>query len=182
MTRVILFVCISAFLLYVSRHALRDVRSHGFYRFFAWEAIAAQILLAVPFWFRDPFSILQLCSWIVLLVALLYLADGGVRLLHHGKIDASRENATLFPFEKTTVVVSGGIYRYIRHPLYASLMFLCLGAFLKDPTWPGVVLTGSALGFLYTTAVVDERECEEYFGTAYRTYMEGTRRFVPFVW
>ena len=41
MFQIILFVVLSAVILYVSRATLRAPRSHGFQRFFAWEFMAA---------------------------------------------------------------------------------------------------------------------------------------------
>jgi protein-S-isoprenylcysteine O-methyltransferase Ste14 len=34
---------------------------------------------------------------------------------------------------------------------------------------------------LVLTALSDERECIAHFGDAYRAYMRGTKRFLPFV-
>ena len=54
------FVLATAALAYVSRASLAAPRSHGFYRFFAWEAILALVLLNLDGWLRDPFSWHQL--------------------------------------------------------------------------------------------------------------------------
>lgn len=74
-----------------------------------------------------------------------------------------------------------GAYKYIRHPLYSSLLFLAWGAFLKHLSWLGLILVVAASIFLFLTARSDESECLLHFGDAYRTYMRGTKRFVPFV-
>ena len=55
-SQLVLFLAGSGCLLYLSRASLRAPRSHGFYRFFAWESILALFLLNVTAWFRDPFS------------------------------------------------------------------------------------------------------------------------------
>ena len=36
-------------------------------------------------------------------------------------------------FENTVKLVEVGLYRFIRHPMYASLLLLAWGAFLKHP-------------------------------------------------
>jgi protein-S-isoprenylcysteine O-methyltransferase Ste14 len=36
--------------------------------------------------------------------------------------------------ETTTSLVASGIYKYIRHPLYGSLIFLGAGCFFKNPS------------------------------------------------
>jgi protein-S-isoprenylcysteine O-methyltransferase Ste14 len=35
--------------------------------------------------------------------------------------------------------------------------------------------------FLYLTALFDEKECIDYFGTAYREYMKRSKMFIPFL-
>jgi len=35
--------------------------------------------------------------------------------------------------------------------------------------------------FLVATARADERECTRFFGDAYQTYMQKTKRFIPFL-
>ena len=181
MIRSALFVLVSAGLVYVSRAALRAPRSHGFWRLFAWEAILGVILLNAPRWFTDPFSLRQVVSWLLLIISI-YPAVHGVRLLRQaGRPDPKRDAAGLLDFEKTTALVTTGIYRYIRHPLYASLLFLTWGAMLKDVAWPGVALTLAATGLLALTAKADERECLHFFGPAYEAYMRRTKRFIPFV-
>ena len=82
-------------------------------------------------------------------------------------------------FEKTTVLVTTGIYRYIRHPLYGSLLLLAWGAFLKGITWYSACAVAAATVCLVATAKADEAECVRYFGPSYEQYMRRTRMFVP---
>ncbi len=158
-----------------------DTHSHGFYRFFAWESILLLILINIPLWFTDPFSIRQILSWILLLISLPLLWQG-VSLLRKGRIAGGRTDAGLYPFEQTTELVTKGIYRYIRHPLYSSLLFLACGVFLKDITWTTGILTLVAILFLIATAAADERECIRYFGPQYSSYISRTKRFIPFIY
>ena len=84
-------------------------------------------------------------------------------------------------FEKTSALVTSGIYHYIRHPLYCSLLLLTWGIFFKAPTWPGALLAVTATLFLIATAKADEAECILFFGPSYQDYMKQTKMFVPFV-
>lgn len=179
--KVIVFVVASAGIAWVSRAALRDVQSHGFYRFFAWEALLALALLNLDAWFVDPFSVHQIIAWF-LLIASLYLVIEGMRLLRViGRLDSEREDPSLLGLEKTTTLVTVGAYRYIRHPLYSSLLFLGWGIFFKDPSRMGVLLAVAATFFLIVTARKEEVENMRFFGPAYRDYMHTTKMFIPFV-
>ena len=181
MTQLLVFAIVSAFFIYVSRKSLFRPRSHGFYRFFAWESILALALLNAPHWQENPFSPYQLISWLLLFISI-FLVIHGVRLLKAiGKPNENRPDAELLEFEKTTYLVTVGAYKYIRHPLYSSLLFLAWGAFLKDLSLPGLFLALTASFFLLLTAKSDESECLKHFGSGYQTYMLKTKMFIPFL-
>jgi len=178
----ILFAVGSVGIGFISSKSLRVPGSHGFYRFFAWECILGLFCLNVRVWFRFPFAWHQLISWVLLVLSLAPLILGVRNLVGKGQSVPKREGEPeLLAFEKTSQLVTSGIYHYIRHPLYSSLLFLAWGIFFKDITWPGGLLTLAATIFLLLTAKADERECLRYFGAAYREYMRRTKRFIPFL-
>jgi protein-S-isoprenylcysteine O-methyltransferase Ste14 len=157
-------------------------RSHGFYRFFAWEIIVALFLLNMDSWFRNPFSWHQVVSWCLLIVCIIPLAFGVRSLASQGRSAKHREaEPQLMAFEKTTNLITTGIYHYIRHPLYSSLLFLVWGIFFKIPTWFGATLAIATTLFLVATAKTDEAECIRFFGPPYEAYMKKTKMFVPFL-
>jgi protein-S-isoprenylcysteine O-methyltransferase Ste14 len=181
LAKIAAFLVATVGLAYLSRASLRNARSHGFYRFFAWEAILALILLNVDAWFREPWSWHQIISWCLLLVSL-YMVIHGVQLLRKiGKPDEGRDEAELVGFERTTKLVTVGAYRYIRHPLYSSLLFLTWGAFFKVPSWVGGLLALSATLLLVVTARIEEGENARFFGPAYEAYRKRTKMFIPFL-
>jgi protein-S-isoprenylcysteine O-methyltransferase Ste14 len=178
----ITFVGLSGGLIYVSRASLWAPGSHGFYRFFAWECILALILLNVAVWFRNPFTWYQLVSWVLLAICIVPLCIGVRTLIAGGKPVAQRESEPhLLAFEKTSTLVKSGIFQYIRHPLYSSLLLLTWGTFFKAPSWLGGLFAMASTLFLYATAKADEAECLRFFGQEYRDYMGHTKRFVPYV-
>lgn len=180
--KLISFIILSILIAYISRGSLRTPRSHGFYRFFAWEFILALFLLNVDKWFRDPFSRHQLISWFLLFASLLPLLAGVRSLVGQGMPDKEREDEPhLIGFEKTTTLVTAGIYHYIRHPLYSSLLLLTWGIFFKAPILLGLLPAIGATLFLFATAKADETECISFFGREYESYMKRTKRFVPFL-
>lgn len=182
MVKIAAFVVLSAGFVYVSRASLARPRSHGFFRFFAWESILALFLLNVDDWFRAPLSGHQVMSWLLLTLSIVPLVCGVLSLRGRGKPVARREGEPqLLAFEKTSALVTTGIYRYIRHPLYSSLLFLTWGIFFKAPSAAGALPALAATLFLAATAKADEAECVRFFGPSYRAYRERTRRFVPFI-
>jgi protein-S-isoprenylcysteine O-methyltransferase Ste14 len=180
--KAIVFVVATLGLLYVSRQSLSRPRSHGFYRFFAWELILALLLLNVTHWIESPLAWYQVISWFLLFICIIPLLMGIRALRLRGKPDArQRTEPGLLAFERTTKLVTQGIYRYIRHPLYSSLFILDWGIFFKRPSWVGLTLAVVASLMLVATARKDEAECVETFGTEYRQYMQHTRMFIPYI-
>ena len=181
LVKVTLLVAGTLVLAYVSRASLASPRSHGFFRFFAWEAILALALLNVGVWFREPFAWCQIISW-TLLLSSLFLVIHGVHLLRViGQPSDQRQETPLVAFEKTTALVTVGAYRYIRHPLHSSLLFLTWGIFFKDPSWPGGLLALAASRFLVVTPRAEEAEDRRFFGETYQEYMQETKMFIPFL-
>jgi protein-S-isoprenylcysteine O-methyltransferase Ste14 len=182
MLKISVFIVLTMCLIYISKASLRVPRSHGFYRFFAWEFIIALILLNINVWFLNPFSLHQIISWFLLFVSIVPLAFGAHSLAVKGRLAKNRESEPqLLAFEKTTALVTTGIYHYIRHPLYSSLLILTWGVFFKKPSWFSLVAALAATAFLWATAKADEAECLSFFGPAYQAYKKKTRMFIPFI-
>jgi len=107
MMKFVVFVITSVLLAYISREPLRNPRSHGFYRFFAWEAILALLILNIDDWFLNPFAPHQIISWVLLTPSLYLLIDAMTRLKRAVKPDPERQDAALLGLEKTTQLVTG---------------------------------------------------------------------------
>jgi len=180
--KIALFVIASAGILYLSRASLRSPRSHGFYRFFAWEAMLVLFLLNVSYWFVDPVAPHQVLAWTLLIVSLVLVIQGFRLLRSIGQPDPNRvDGVPRFGVEKTTRLVTSGLYHYIRHPLYSSLLFLNWGVFFKHPSWIGLALALVATAFLVATAKVEEAQNLSDFGTEYAAYMKTSKMFVPYL-
>ena len=176
----ILFLVLSIPLIVISLRTLTSINSHGFYRFFSWEFIIFLFAVNYKYWFSRPFSIYQIVSWVFLIISLFLLIAGIIQMKKAGKASGKRQDRELYNFEKTAKLVTSGIFKYIRHPLYSSLLFLTWGIFFKNPQYLLLVPAILSTGFLFLTALADEKECKEYFGSAYGEYMKNTSRFIPF--
>ena len=186
MIQEILFALASFLLIAVSWRSLRARRSHGFARFFAWEALVGLIILNVPAWFRNPLSPRQLISWLFLGGAIFMAVHGFWLLKQVGKPQKSStssppELAANFEFENTSTLVTNGAYRYIRHPLYSSLVLLGLGAYFKELSLFATFLIALEMVCLYFTARSEEKENLIRFGESYAVYMKHSRMFIPFI-
>lgn len=179
---IIAFLVCSLPVIYLSWRSLGSTRNHGFYRFFAWELMLWILICNIPWWFKDPLSWHQVISWILLVVSIYPVADGLYRFKVAGRINRERGDPTLFGFEHTTSLITSGVYRYIRHPMYAALLYLNWGIALKHPSLIILIYALVASVLLYFTVRTEERENLAYFGEEYRNYMKKSRMFVPWVW
>jgi len=173
MVKLAVFAVVSFGITLFSWTFLRDRRTHEFYRYFAFETLLVLILANVDFWFSNPLGPLQLVSWVFLSLSLVLAVHG----LHLLRVIGRPQG----DFENTTQLVIVGAYKYIRHPLYASLLFGTWGVFLKDCTVLTVLLSAITSVFLYGTARVEESENRARFGSEYEQYMKSTRMFLPFI-
>jgi len=168
-------------IVWISRSSLRNIQSHGFYRFFAWEIILILFLMNVKYWFVNPFCFRQIISWSFLTVSSVLIYKGVQLFIKKGKLNQEREDSTILGIEKTTELVTTGVFLYIRHPFYSSLLFLTWGILLKNVSWIEILLAVITTIFLITSAKKEEVENIQYFGSSYKEYMKRTKMLIPYI-
>lgn len=178
--RIYVFLVATLFVTAMSRKSLTKPGSHGFVRFFVFEGILVLVLRNIVYWFSDPGSLNQIVSWILLLVSIYWIL-ASVIYLSGAKRASGRSEPELFSFEKTGEIVTTGPFRYIRHPMYSSLLFLAWGAGLKYPDAFSLFLVLLTTVLIVVMSRQEELENLKYFGPEYRTYMAETKRFIPFL-
>jgi protein-S-isoprenylcysteine O-methyltransferase Ste14 len=74
---------------------------------------------------------------------------------------------------------TGGLYRWVRHPIYSGVLAVVVGLTIGTRQWLGLVLGLVTVAFFTAKARWEEaRLAEAYSG--YRAYAARTPRFVPF--
>lgn len=182
MNSYIIWGIMSIFLFFISWRTVFDVQSHGFYRFFTSICIAWLLVHNAEYWFVDPLSVNQVISWTFLHFSVMYVIISVRQMKKFGKPSEERREENLFHFEKTTELIDKGLFKYIRHPMYASLLFFIWGTFFKR--MDVVLLAVSVLGslFIFLTCYFEEKENINYFGEdAYMKYKKRTKMFIPYI-
>lgn len=156
--RLVAFVIVTVFFTIISRRSLQNPYSHGFYRYFAFTGIAVLVLYNQPVWFEQPFSGLQCLSWLLLATSIILVVYGVGLLQRLGGRGIRQSSPENLAFENTQHLVVDGLYRYIRHPMYTSLLLLAAGAFLKRVDPLTLVVVSLVMLALYMTAKVEEKE------------------------
>lgn len=179
--KLVLFIIASVPVTWLSWKPLRDPKSHGFFRYFSWECILWLLISNYSNWMHKPFSSIQILSWILLFSSALLALAGFITMKRHGSAVKGSGRQTQYGFEQTTRLVNTGIFRHIRHPMYASLILFTWGVYLKNPDILLTLVSLASTVLLYITAKVDEKECLEVFGEEYRAYMRVSKMFVPYL-
>lgn len=76
-------------------------------------------------------------------------------------------------------LVTDGIYGKVRHPQYAGIGLVILGALIQWPTLLTLAMAPVLLASYVRLARREERELEARFGEEYRSYRERVPMFVP---
>ncbi len=79
------------------------------------------------------------------------------------------------------ILVTEGVYRYIRHPQYAGIIMITLGLLVHWATIPLLIMWPILLFQYYRLALKEEQEMENEFGDKYREYRKRTSMFIPFL-
>jgi protein-S-isoprenylcysteine O-methyltransferase Ste14 len=160
-------------LVFTWRFSIKAKRPHGIPRFFSFECILLLVLLNGPVWFKQMLMWNQLISWILLFISIVYAVTGFYLLWVIGKPKSD--------FENTSKLVVVGLYKFIRHPLYASLILLGFGIFFKQITIETTALVLFNFFALIATAKQEEKEMLIKFGEDYHAYMKRTKMFIPYI-
>ncbi len=109
------------------------------------------------------------------------LAAIGLLVEASGVLEFLRKKTTVHPMrpERTSVLVTGGVYRWTRNPMYLGWLPILAGwgAYLQHPATLIVV----PLFALYLTRfqiIPEERVLDAKFGEAFRTYRKRVRRWL----
>ena len=150
--------------------------------------------------------VLLILAWIGFLVPLVWVASpafsfadyplrltpfvAGIVLLAAGLWLFYRAHADLGSFWSVTLevrenhrLISHGIYRRVRHPMYSALFLYSVGQALAVPNWVAGPSYLISFGILFAFRIrAEEQLMVETFGDEYVKYMAKTKRLLPGVW
>ena len=132
------------------------------YLFTPWLAFADYRLLAFAPWFGAVFMVPAL--W----------------LFYRSHADLGLNWSVTLEMRQGHQLVKHGVYRSIRHPMYASIWLWCFAQGLLLENWLAGWYALVAFGLMYFVRTPREEQmmCEA-FGREYRDYMEQTGRLFP---
>jgi protein-S-isoprenylcysteine O-methyltransferase Ste14 len=107
----------------------------------------------------------------------------GLWLFHRSHADLGTNWSVTIEVREQHRLITHGVYRSVRHPMYLALLLYSVGQMLVIPNWvagPSYLIT---FGILFAFRVrAEEKMMLDQFGDQYAKYMARTKRLVPGVW
>ena len=121
------------------------------------------------------YSFHPLCAWLGLFFAIAALV---IFYLTHRAL--GRNWSMSLEVRENHELVTGGIYRRVRHPMYSAFWLWAVAQALLLPNWIAGFAGLAGFGILFYGRVArEERMMLETFGDSYRAYMARTGRVFP---
>jgi len=79
-------------------------------------------------------------------------------------------------------LVTHGIYRFARHPIYLGALMVCIGVPVYASSLLGLLTMSLLIPLILNRIRIEERLLTEEFGDVYRAYKKATRKLLPFVY
>ncbi|MFL5241190.1 MAG: protein-S-isoprenylcysteine O-methyltransferase [Gemmataceae bacterium] len=145
----------------------------------AWVAFFVPLLWIVTpvFAFADyPLHLAPLIAGTVLLGV-------GLWLFHRSHVDLGSNWSLTLEVRQNHQLITQGVYRVVRHPMYLALLIYSVGQALVLPNWLAGPSYGVAMVLLIALRLrPEERMMVEQFGKDYEAYAATTKCLIPGVW
>ena len=107
----------------------------------------------------------------------------GLWLFHLSHADLGANWSITLDVREKHRLVTQGVYRRVRHPMYTALLLYSVGQALVLPNYVAGLSSGVTTALLVALRIgPEERMMLEEFGKNYQEYMAVTKRLVPAVW
>jgi protein-S-isoprenylcysteine O-methyltransferase Ste14 len=107
----------------------------------------------------------------------------GLWLLYRSHADLGTNWSITLEVREEHRLITEGVYRAVRHPMYSALVLHSVGQALVIPNW--VAGPSNLLAFAVLLALrirAEERMMDERFGAEYAAYSARTKRLIPGIW
>jgi len=107
----------------------------------------------------------------------------GLWLFHRSHADLGTNWSITLQMRENHELVTQGVYRWVRHPMYLAFLIYSIGQALAVPNWFVGPSYGVAMLLLVALRVGPEEQMMlEEFGKDYEEYSAATKRLVPGIW
>jgi len=106
--------------------------------------------------------IVMLVSTVLLIISIWLITDGWERV-----------------YKSDGMLVTDGVYAYMRHPQYTGIFIITMGLMIQWPTLPTLILWPFVISMYIKLARREEKNVLEQYPQQYHEYMQRTPMFFP---
>jgi protein-S-isoprenylcysteine O-methyltransferase Ste14 len=108
---------------------------------------------------------------------------GGLWWFYRSHSDLGTYWSVTLELRENHQLITQGVYRNVRHPMYAALFLYSIGQALMLPNWIAGPSYFVAFAIVFALRIgAEERMMLETFGKEYASYMARTKLLVPGIW
>ncbi len=93
-----------------------------------------------------------------------------------------RSYASTLVIREDHQLITHGIYRFTRHPVYLGVIIAIIGVPVYASSLYGLLTMSALIPIFLNRIRMEERMLTDEFGDAYRTYVETTSKLIPFIY
>lgn len=90
-------------------------------------------------------------------------------------------NSYEFQIKEKQELITHGIYKYVRHPIYGGMWLMGIGMLLVAGSYTVVIFAPIIFVGINILATREEKLLTKHFGKKYLEYMKTSKRFIPFI-
>jgi protein-S-isoprenylcysteine O-methyltransferase Ste14 len=107
----------------------------------------------------------------------------GLWLFHRSHVDLSTNWSVSLDIRENHALITSGVYRRLRHPMYSAILLQAVGQALVAPNWivGSFYLCAYILMFSFRVGQ-EEQMMLQQFGDRYASYMAKSQRLIPGIW
>lgn len=107
----------------------------------------------------------------------------GLWLFHRSHVDLSTNWSASLNIRENHALITSGVYRRVRHPMYSSILLQAVGQTLIAPNWivGGFYLCACILMISFRVGP-EERMLLQLFGDRYQIYKRKSQLLIPGIW
>jgi protein-S-isoprenylcysteine O-methyltransferase Ste14 len=99
-----------------------------------------------------------------------------------GQITLRRSYSSTLVIKDDHQLVTHGIYRFIRHPMYLGVIMVAVGIAAYSLSLGGIVIMLALVPIFLIRIKIEEKLLTDEFGDSYLSYKKSTRKLIPFLY
>ena len=154
----------------------KRTRFRNQFRFIEYGYYVVLVLqLFFPFLSFDP-------NWITRLLGIALFAAGVWMSIEGRRALGTNWNHMIdYQVKEKQALVTDGIYKYSRHPIYAGFFIMLTAVQIVFHSWLWVLVVVAILPFIYLQSKKEESILARNFGKEYLRYLRSSKMFFPYI-